>query len=70
MAATLPIGNAVIDQCRSVEHPGWLSLREALRPECGRDEHLRDMAHACASPDRFLSLVAVDDDREPVGFAE
>lgn len=60
----------LIEVCASVEQPGWLVLREALWPHCGRDEHLAEMASFLAHPQRYGQFVAYDASRRPVGFAE
>lgn len=60
----------MIEPCTSTHHPGWLELRRALWPECSDAEHLEEMAEFLAEPERFSQLVAYDEDRRPVGFAE
>ena len=53
----------MIERCLTVEHDGWLSLREALWPGCPADQHCAEMATFCANPDRFAQFVAYDDAR-------
>jgi len=60
----------VIERCISVEHPGWLALREALWPGSQRKEHLAEMASFLVEPKRFLQLVAKSSEGMPIGLAE
>lgn len=60
----------MIERCASADQPGWLSLRQALWPDCSREEHLAEMTSFLKSPDRHVQFVAYADDAEPVGFAE
>jgi len=48
----------MIEECASIEQPGWLSLREALWPDCAREEHLWEMSSFLANPARYAQLVA------------
>lgn len=60
----------MIERCLTVEQEGWLALRTALWPHCGRAEHLADMSALCANPDRFAQFVAYDTSRKAVGLVE
>ena len=59
-----------IEACESADHPGWLRLREALWPECARDEHLAEMARLVSNRARYRQCVAYSSSREAIGFAE
>lgn len=59
-----------IEPCESVEHPGWLRLRQALWPDCAREQHLEEMKHFIANPQRYVQFVAYSARREAVGLAE
>jgi aminoglycoside 6'-N-acetyltransferase I len=60
----------MIEQCVTIEHHGWLSLRTALWPDADSSEHLSEMALFCAAPDRFAQFIAYDDSRVPLGLIE
>jgi aminoglycoside 6'-N-acetyltransferase I len=60
----------IIERCTSVEHLGWLALREAMWAECPHDQHLLEMAEHVAVPHRFADFVAYSDWGKPVGLAE
>jgi aminoglycoside 6'-N-acetyltransferase I len=60
----------MIIPCTSVEQPGWLSLREALWPDCSREDHLAEMSSFVADPERFVQFVAYLRARLPAGFVE
>ena len=60
----------MIERCRSLDHPGWLPLRQALWPHCTLAEHHAEMTRYCAQPQRFAQFVHYDPGGEPVGFAE
>jgi aminoglycoside 6'-N-acetyltransferase I len=60
----------MIEQCATIEHHGWLSLRTALWPDTDPPEHLSEMAWFCAVPDRFAQFIAYDDSRVPLGLIE
>jgi aminoglycoside 6'-N-acetyltransferase I len=60
----------MIERCVSVEHAGWLPLREALWPHCSRAEHLAEMASCVSSPDRYAQFLAYGQNGEPIGLAE
>jgi aminoglycoside 6'-N-acetyltransferase I len=62
--------NCTIERCKSVEHPGWLELRQALWPDGGRELHLSEMSAFCASPERFAQFVACTPSGGAVGLAE
>ena len=59
-----------IEPCESAEHPGWLRLRQALWPECAREQHLAEMKHFIANAHRYVQFVAYSATREAVGLAE
>lgn len=54
----------------TVEHDGWLTLREALWPSCTSARHFSEMSGFCANPNRFAQFVAYDDARSGVGLVE
>jgi len=60
----------MIVRCESADQRGWLTLREALWPDCSRAEHLLDMASFIANPQRYVQFVAYADSMEAVGFCE
>jgi aminoglycoside 6'-N-acetyltransferase I len=59
-----------IEPCESADHPGWLRLRQALWPECAREEHLSEMSAFVAAPQRYRQFVAYSASREAVGLIE
>ena len=59
-----------IEPCASAEQPGWLRLRQALWPEAGREEQLREMAAFVAEPRRHGQFVAYSPSHEAIGLAE
>ena len=58
------------EPCDTVEHPGWLALREQLWAHRPRAEHLAEMAQFVANPQRFAQFLAVDEVGHAVGLAE
>jgi aminoglycoside 6'-N-acetyltransferase I len=60
----------LIEACESAEQPGWLRLRQALWPDCSREEHLSEMASFVADPRRYGQFVAYSPSREAVGLVE
>ena len=56
--------------CRSVDQPGWLTLREQLWPHCSRGEHLAEMSEFLAFPERFAQFVEYDQFGNALGFVE
>jgi aminoglycoside 6'-N-acetyltransferase I len=60
----------LIEACESTEHPGWLRLRQALWPDCPREEHLSEMSAMIADPQRYGQFVAYSASREAVGLLE
>ena len=64
------MNNLAIDRCESLEHEGWLVLRQALWPEASREEHLAWMAKQLSLSGRFVQFVASSGPGRPVGFAE
>jgi len=60
----------MIERCTSIDHVGWLGLRQALWPHCSRAEHLSEMSSFIASPDRFAQFVAYSSPGQAVGFIE
>lgn len=56
--------------CTSTAQDGWLSLRQALWPDCPEAEHLAEMHSFLLDPDRYAQFVAYDEDGQPAGFAE
>jgi aminoglycoside 6'-N-acetyltransferase I len=59
-----------IERCTSVEHNGWLALRQALWPDCTARQHLSEMSLFCASPQRFAQFVACATSGRAIGLAE
>ena len=53
-----------------MEHPGWLRLRQALWPDCAREQHLADMKSFISRPDRYGQFVAYSPSSEAIGLAE
>jgi aminoglycoside 6'-N-acetyltransferase I len=60
----------VIASCATVEQPGWLSLRNALWPQCTPEQHLSEMASFLSSPERYAQFVAYSGLGEAVGLVE
>jgi aminoglycoside 6'-N-acetyltransferase I len=60
----------MIELCLSAEHPGWLTLRQALWPGSGEAEHLREMAAIIAGSATKGAFLALDGARRPQGVAE
>jgi aminoglycoside 6'-N-acetyltransferase I len=67
---TLAPYKSMIEPCASVEQPGWLALRQALWPDCTRDEHLLEMATFLADKERYGQFIAYSSARQPIGLAE
>jgi aminoglycoside 6'-N-acetyltransferase I len=59
----------MIERCTSIDHAGWLELRQALWPQ-SRAEHVREMASFIARPDSFAQFVAYSTPGQAVGFVE
>lgn len=66
-AASLPI---TILPCASAGQDGWLDFRQALWPDCPRDEHLAEMQSALALPDKYAQFLACGADGRAAGFVE
>jgi aminoglycoside 6'-N-acetyltransferase I len=60
----------MIDRCIAAEHPGWLTLRRALWPDCAEAEHLKEMAAVIAEAATKAVFLASDGAGRPQGFAE
>ena len=60
----------MITPCKSLNQPGWLTLRAALWPDCSSAEHLTEMALFLASPQRFAQFVEYDQSGRALGFIE
>jgi len=60
----------MIERCASVQQDGWLSLRQALWPDCAREQHLSEMSLFCASPGRYAEFVAYASSGKAIGFIE
>lgn len=60
----------MIKRCTSVGQAGWLKLRQALWPDCTRQEHLSEMSSFCANPERYAQFVAYAKPNAAVGFIE
>lgn len=61
---------AMASACDSVDHPGWLTLRQQLWPHCSREEHLAEMSTFLEFPERFGQFVQCDGSGKPLGFVE
>jgi aminoglycoside 6'-N-acetyltransferase I len=61
---------ALVEPCASVDHPGWLEMRQALWPQDSADAHRREMAAYLAQPERYGQFVARTAAGVPAGFAE
>lgn len=62
--------NTVIERCASLDQPGWLEMRLALWTDASADDHRGYMAISLAQPERFLSLMMYDANRQPIAFIE
>lgn len=62
--------DVTIERCQSLDHPGWLALRERLWPECSRSEHIDEMSAFLSEPCRFAQFVAAARSGDPAGIAE
>lgn len=56
--------------CASAGQDGWLECRQALWPDCPRDEHLAEMQSALALPDKYAQFLARGADGRAAGFVE
>ncbi|SDZ46507.1 aminoglycoside 6'-N-acetyltransferase [Pseudomonas sp. NFIX28] len=59
-----------IEPCQPAHQAGWLSLRQALWPDCPAEEHRDEIASLLDDPQRYLNLLAYTADGQPVGLAE
>ena len=59
-----------IEPCQSAHQAGWLSLRQALWPDCPAEEHRDEIARLLDDPRRYINLLAYTADGQPVGLAE
>jgi len=66
----MPLKDATIERCSSLDQAGWLQFRVALWPDATPDEHRGYMAISLAQPERFLQLMMYDGKRQPIGFIE
>jgi aminoglycoside 6'-N-acetyltransferase I len=60
----------MVTACRSIDQPGWLSLRQQLWPHSTREEHLAEMSSFLAARKRFAQFMDYDDAGVPLGFIE
>ena len=60
----------MVTACRTIDQPGWLSLRQQLWPQSTREEHLADMAELLAARKRFAQFVEYDASGVALGFIE
>jgi aminoglycoside 6'-N-acetyltransferase I len=67
---SVPVLGVMIKRCAVLDQPGWLSLRQALWPDCSREEHVAEMEDFLKSPERHAQFVAYANSDQPVGFAE
>jgi aminoglycoside 6'-N-acetyltransferase I len=56
--------------CRTIDQPGWLSLRQMLWPESTREEHLAEMASFLAERKRYVQFMEYDAAGVALGFIE
>jgi len=56
--------------CKSVEQPGWLTLREQLWPHASLTRHLTQMSEFLSAPGRFAQFIEYDPSGAPVAFVE
>jgi aminoglycoside 6'-N-acetyltransferase I len=59
-----------IELCESAVDPGWLRLRQALWPDCPREQHLADMRASVADRRRYANFLAFSAQSEAIGLAE
>lgn len=55
---------------QSEDSEEWISMREALWPETGEEQHRKEMAMMLSDTDRYAVFVCEDGPGELVGFAE
>jgi aminoglycoside 6'-N-acetyltransferase I len=60
----------MLTACRTIDQPGWLTLRQMLWPEGTREEHLAEMASFLAERKRFAQFIDYDAAGAPLGFIE
>lgn len=60
----------MIGRCTTVDRPGWLIFRQALRPHGSREEYLTETASFLKGPERYGRFLAYKEDGRPIGFAE
>ena len=60
----------MIERCRSIDQPGWLTLRQALWPHCTPAEHRAEMIRFCADADRFAQFIFYAPSGDALGFTE
>ena len=60
----------MLTACRTLDQPGWLSLREQLWPDGTREEHLAEMAEFLADRKRYAQFIEYDAAGEAIGFIE
>jgi aminoglycoside 6'-N-acetyltransferase I len=56
--------------CASAGQDCWLDFRQALWPDCPRNEHLAEMQSALALPDKYAQFLARGADGRAAGFVE
>jgi len=56
--------------CKSVDQPGWLTLRAQLWPHCSQARHLAEMSEFIATPHKFAQYIEFNGAGAPVGFVE
>ena len=56
--------------CSATGQDGWLDFRQALWPDCPRDEHLAEMQSALDLPDKYAQFLACGADGQAAGFVE
>lgn len=59
-----------IRQATAADLAAWLALRAKLWPMTPADEHRHELEQQLADPQRFVALLAFDDQGQPIGFAE
>jgi aminoglycoside 6'-N-acetyltransferase I len=60
----------MIVPCTSTDQDGWLTLRQALWPECPEAEHLAEMQLFVEQPEKYMQFLAYSADGQPAGLVE
>ena len=60
----------MIELCTSANQSDWIALREALWPQCPREEHEVETSAIIAAPAGFVAFIAYEAPGKPVGLVE